>query len=128
VEIYFASTQIADDTVLMPGSGWDLPCQVQADVVPLPLATEVQVFARGNRACVITGSVTRQFASHAAAVAFWATHARSLATSGTLDFRVGGVSQATTSAVLQTIFCHRPVGVSVQIDYTFLAPPPTAAA
>jgi len=127
MEITFATTLIVDDTLLRPGSGWDLPAQLLVDPVQLPRAADGAFFARGNRTCQMPGSAWHTFDTLGEAVAFWATHARSLPTSGTLTFAVGGVTQATAPAVLQSVVCRAPKGVSVQVDYLFLFPPPTGA-
>ena len=127
MEILFASIPIADDTLLKPGSGWDLPLQQLVDQVALPGAAAEQVFARGNRVCTVSGTVWRLCSTHAEAVLLWATHAGTLPASGTLSFGVSGVTVASAPAVLQSCLAHRPTGVSVQIDYAFICPPPTAS-
>lgn len=124
MEILFAGQTIADATLLKPGSGWDLVGTVVVDPGMVWKATNAAPSARGNRMVRISGSTSRQFATHADAVTWWATHGGTLPTSGTLQFQVGGVTLASSQAVLEQIHIARPQGVSVQADYTFLCAPP----
>lgn len=125
----YASTTLIDGTALLPGYGWQLPMQQQSDVVALsgePVATP---YPRGNRTYSYGGSVTRQFDTHAEAVAFFLFHAAALPDSGDLAVAVGGTTIGTfEDAVLASVTVDPPQGVSITVHYQFLVAAPVAPA
>lgn len=128
MEILFGSTTILDErSALMAGAGFDLPLSVVPDPVALS-GGDLDPWPRDGRACQVNGSVTRQFDTHSEAVAFYATHGRAVTETArdTLAWAVNGTTLATAIAVLQQVTPHRPEGVSVTVDYSFICPPPAA--
>lgn len=128
MEITYGSLQLADGSAAKPAAGWALPTQQLVGRVSGVGRAANTPTARGNRSRQISGSVERSFSTLAAAVKFWAGHEASLANSGNLVFGVGGVTCATFAAVLESVTCQPPRGVSVRVDYVFsLSGPATIA-
>ena len=128
MELLFGSTTILDErSALMSSVGFDLPITVQVDPAVVS-GGDVDPWPRDGRACQCTGSVTRQFDTHSEAVAWYATHGATVTASArdTLTWAVNGTPVATATATLQQVTPHRPTGVSVTVDYTFLCAPPAA--
>jgi len=127
VHLTYAGTTIIDGTALLPGYGWQLPMQHQADVVALSGAPVGTPYPRGNRTYSYGGSVSRTFDTEAAAVAFYLFHADSLPDSADLVVSVGATPIGTfEGAVLSSCVVDPPLGVSITVHYQFAVGAPAA--
>lgn len=94
------------------------------DVVSLPGAAQVQVFARGNDADTISFTVPRKFATVALAIEFALLHFRALPRTGNLTFTIGTTSYRMTGAALASVQRGGDMAGRLSLaTYTFTGPP-----
>lgn len=124
-----SSLVLIDDTLARPGKGWEgIMQQLLGDGGGIGKASSPGT-ACGNRARPLAGTVSRKFADHAAAVAFWMAHEAALPDSGDLVVSVGGTTIGTwAGASLESVRVSPPDGCSLTVTYQFrLAAPATMA-